>query len=56
MPGVGLNCLIAGGVAYTVGAVLYAIGSKKKYFHSIFHFFCLIGTVLHFFSIYFYVL
>ena len=42
--------------AYTVGAVLYAIGSKKKYFHSIFHFFCLIGTVLHFFSIYFYVL
>ena len=38
------------------GAVLYGIGSKKKYFHSIFHFFCLIGTVLHFFSIYFYVL
>ena len=52
----GLVLLVAGGVAYTVGAVLYAIGSKKKYFHSIFHFFCLIGTVLHFFSIYFYVL
>lgn len=52
----GLMLLIAGGVAYTVGAVLYAIGSKRKYFHSIFHFFCLIGTVLHFFSIYFYVL
>ena len=52
----GLVLLVAGGVAYTVGAVLYAIGSKKMYFHSIFHFFCLIGTVLHFFSIYFYVL
>ena len=52
----GLVLLVAGGVAYTVGAVLYAIGSKKKYFHSILHFFCLIGTVLHFFSIYFYVL
>ena len=52
----GLVLLVAGGGAYTVGAVLYAIGSKKKYFHSIFHFFCLIGTVLHFFSIYFYVL
>lgn len=52
----GLMLLIAGGIAYTVGAVLYAVGSKRKYFHSIFHFFCLIGTVLHFFSIYFYVL
>lgn len=31
----GLVLLVAGGVAYTVGAVLYAIGSKKKYFHSI---------------------
>ena len=52
----GLWLLLAGGIAYTVGAVLYGIGSKKRYFHSVFHFFCLIGTVLHFFSIYFYVL
>ena len=51
-----LALLIWGGVAYTVGAILYAIGSKKKYFHSVFHFFCLIGTLLHFFSIYLYVL
>ncbi len=52
----GFWLLLAGGIAYTVGAVLYGIGSKKKYFHSVFHFFCLIGTVLHFFSIYLYVL
>ncbi|MBR6569862.1 MAG: hemolysin III family protein [Clostridia bacterium] len=52
----GLMLLLYGGIAYTIGAVLYAIGSKKPYFHSVFHFFCLIGTVLHFFSIYFYVL
>lgn len=52
----GLMLLLSGGIAYTLGAVLYAIGSKKRYFHSVFHFFCLIGTVLHFFSIYFYVL
>ena len=52
----GLWLLLAGGIAYTVGAVLYGIGAKKRYFHSVFHFFCLIGTVLHFFSIYFYVL
>ena len=52
----GLLLLLAGGIAYTIGAVLYAIGSKKRYFHSIFHFFCLIGTALHFFSIYWFVL
>ena len=52
----GLMLLIAGGVAYTVGAILYALGSKRKYFHSIFHFFCIIGTVLHFLAIYLYVL
>ena len=52
----GLRLLLCGGIAYTVGAVLYAIGAKKRYFHSIFHFFCLIDTLLHFFSIYLYVL
>lgn len=52
----GFLLLLAGGIAYTLGAILYGIGSKRKYFHSIFHFFCLIGTVLHFFSIYLYVL
>lgn len=52
----GLMLLLAGGIAYTLGAVLYGIGAKKRYFHSVFHFFCLIGTLLHFFSIYFYVL
>ncbi len=52
----GVALLIWGGVAYTVGAILYGIGAKVKYFHSIFHFFCLAGTVLHFFAIYLYVL
>ena len=53
---VGLWLLLAGGIAYTIGAVLYGIGVKKRYFHSVFHFFCMIGTALHFFSIYFFVL
>ena len=52
----GIVLLLCGGVAYTLGATVYGIGSRKKYFHSIFHFFCLAGTVLHFFSIYLYVL
>lgn len=52
----GIWLLLGGGIAYTVGAILYGIGSKKKYFHSVFHFFCLLGTILHFFAVYLYVL
>ena len=52
----GVSLLIWGGIAYTVGAILYGIGAKVKYFHSVFHLFCLAGTVLHFFAIYLYVL
>ena len=52
----GIILLIIGGVAYTIGAILYGIGKKKKYFHSIFHLFILIGSILQFFSILLYVL
>lgn len=52
----GLTLLIAGGVAYTLGAVIYLIGSKVKYMHSIWHFFVLGGSILHFFCIYLFVL
>lgn len=48
--------LLTGGVAYTVGAVLYGIGKKKKYIHSVFHLFVLAGSILHFFMILFYVI
>ena len=52
----GIILMVAGGVAYTIGAVLYGIGKKKKYFHSIFHLFIVLGSVLQFFSILFYVM
>lgn len=52
----GVILLIAGGISYSIGAIIYRIGSKVKYMHSIFHFFCLVGTILHFFTIYLYVL
>ena len=48
--------LLTGGVAYTIGAILYGIGKKKKYVHSIFHLFVIAGSVLHFFMILFYVI
>ncbi len=52
----GMKLLIIGGVVYSVGAILYAMGHKVPYTHSIFHFFVLGGSVLHFLSIYWTVL
>ena len=52
----GVLLLIAGGIVYTLGAILYGFGKKVKYFHSIFHIFVLIGSILHFLSILLYVL
>lgn len=54
--GPGLYLLIWGGLAYTVGAVLYGIGAKVKYIHSLFHIFVVAGSILHFFSIFLYTL
>lgn len=48
---IGLYLLLAGGITYTLGAVFYLIGAKKKYIHSVFHVFVLLGAILHFFSI-----
>lgn len=43
--------LLAGGISYTVGIVFYALGKKVRYFHSVWHLFDLLGTLLQFFSI-----
>ncbi len=48
----GIVFLIVGGGVYTIGAVLYALGDKIRYMHSIWHFFVLAGSICHFFSIY----
>lgn len=52
----GIILLFAGGVAYTIGAVLYGLGKKIPYIHSVWHLFVLAGSILHFFSIYNYVI
>lgn len=54
--GLGILFLILGGLMYSIGAILYGIGVKKIYMHSIFHFFCLLGSILHFIAIYNYLL
>ncbi len=52
----GFYLLLGGGIAYTIGALLYGVGKKKRWVHSVFHIFVVLGSVLQFLSIYFYVL
>lgn len=49
---VSLNCLIAGGIVYSIGAVIYMI-KKIKFGHAIWHLFVIGGSVCNFFSIYY---
>lgn len=57
----GVVFLILGGIVYTIGGIIY--GAKPKFlrfkkmgFHEIFHLFILLGSFLHFYSVYVYVL
>jgi len=47
--------LLSGGIAYTLGAVLYGLGRKRRYLHSVFHLFVLAGSALQFVAIWLYV-
>ena len=47
----GFLYVLVGGVAYTIGAVLYLIGKKKRYRHFIFHVFVVLGVVIQFIGI-----
>ncbi len=47
----GFLLLLWGGISYTIGAVLYGIGSKMRWMHSVFHIFVVLGSLLQFLSI-----
>lgn len=51
----GIILLMAGGAAYTIGIIFYAI-EKKLYFHVIWHLFVLAGAICHFLMILLYVI
>ena len=51
-----LYLILAGGISYSVGALLYWLGKKIKYMHSIFHVFVLAGSVLQWLAIYLYLI
>ena len=52
----GFLLLLSGGIAYSIGAVLYGIGSRQKWMHSVFHIFVLIGALLQFLAVLLYAL
>lgn len=54
LPSEGIVWLVVGGIAYTIGAILYSI-KRLRFNHAIFHVFVLLGSFCHFISIYFYV-
>ena len=47
MPLISFYLVLAGGISYTIGSVLYALGRKTNlWFHTIFHCFIVIGTII----------
>ena len=52
----GFWLLVAGGLMYTLGAVLYGLGKRRRYMHGLFHIFTVVGSLLQFFCIILYVL
>ncbi len=56
LPKPGFLLLLWGGIAYTLGAILYGIGAKRRWFHSVFHIFVVLGSFLQFLCIFFHVL
>ena len=52
----GFWLILAGGLSYTVGSILYGAGKKLRYMHSVFHLFVVLGSVLHLLAIFLFAL
>ncbi len=52
---VGSMLILAGGIVYTIGTILYGVGRKKKYMHSMFHLCVVLATILQLIAIVLYV-
>ena len=47
----GFYWLLAGGIAYTIGAVLFGLGKKLPWMHAVFHIFVILGSLFQYFAI-----
>ena len=52
----GFALLLGGGICYTVGAVLYGLGKKLPWMHTVFHVCVVLGSLLQFLCIYIHIL
>ena len=50
----GLVLLAAGGLCYTLGVAFFALDSRLRYGHFVWHLFVIAGTTCHFFAVLFY--
>ena len=50
----GLVLLAAGGLAYTGGVVFFALDSRLRYGHFVWHLFVVAGTICHYFAVLYY--
>ena len=50
LPLAGLAWLVAGGLCYTLGAVVFMLDNRVRYAHAVWHLFVLAGSVCHFFA------
>lgn len=55
LPAAGLALLIGGGVAYSVGVIFY-LRQQRRWNHTIWHLFVLVGSICHFLAVYWYVM
>lgn len=55
LPGSGFYLILAGGIAYTIGAVLFGLGKKIRWMHAVFHLFVILGSLLQYLAIVLYV-
>ena len=52
---IGFTLLLSGGIVYTIGAIFYGVGKKKKWMHSVFHIACVIASLLQLLCVLLYV-
>ncbi len=55
LTGAGFWFLLAGGISYTIGAVLFGLGKTKRWMHSVFHIFVVLGSLLQLVTVAFFV-
>ncbi len=52
---IGVKYVLAANGTYIFALVLFAIGAKKPYFHTIFHILVIVGAAIHYINLYLYV-